>query len=394
MMIAAEGAGERPGGRPEEQMRPAATLGENGAASAERQVAERVLARFLEGAELFETDILQPAETLLDLYGEDMRARAYVTRDPVRGELMLRPDFTVPLLRAHIAAGGGAGRYGYAGKVFRMQEARSGRPNEYLQVGCEFLGGADPLAEEVALFDRVKRALEDVDVRIETGDVGLLVAAVEALSTTEARKAALRRHLWRPGRFRALVERFGGRRPLHPAQAAFLERLAREGVEPILAEAAGMPGLRTPEEMRERLEALIEEARTPPLPASEVEAIERLLALEGPLGTVGGELREIAAALPGLHPAVDRFEARCRALAESGVDLFAARFAGSFGRTTLEYYDGFVFGFLAKGRPHLPPLATGGRYDALAARLGGARLPAVGAVVRPGPLAEIAGEAS
>ncbi|MDC3265334.1 hypothetical protein OAU61_04555, partial [Planktomarina temperata] len=43
-------------------------------------------------------DILQPADVLLDLYGEDIRARAYVTSDPLRGEQMLRPDFTVPVV--------------------------------------------------------------------------------------------------------------------------------------------------------------------------------------------------------------------------------------------------------------------------------------------------------
>jgi ATP phosphoribosyltransferase regulatory subunit len=49
----------------------------------------------------------------------------------------------------------------------------------------------------------------------------------------------------------------------------------------------------------------------------------------------------------------------------------------------MEYYDGFVFGFLAPARPDLPPVATGGRYDALTAILGGEAIPAVGGVIRP-----------
>ncbi|MEM7236549.1 MAG: ATP phosphoribosyltransferase regulatory subunit, partial [Pseudomonadota bacterium] len=45
---------------------------------------------------------LFPAETLLDLYGEDIRARAFLFPDPVQGdELCLRPDFTVPVAMAH-----------------------------------------------------------------------------------------------------------------------------------------------------------------------------------------------------------------------------------------------------------------------------------------------------
>ncbi len=356
-------------------------------AAREKAEAEALLARFAEGATLFDTDILQPAETLLDLYGEDMRARAYVTRDPMRGELMLRPDFTVPLLKAHLAAGGGTACYAYAGKVFRMQEPGSGRPSEYLQVGREHLGGEDPLAEEIALFLKVHEALADLPLRIETGDVGLLVAAVEALDTSRARKDALMRHLWRPVRFRELVERFGGRRAPHPAQAALLARLEREGVEGVMAGIGEIHGLRERDEIAERLEALLEETRTPPLSAARLEAVERLLALDCPLGEALPALETIAARLPGMERAVGHFAWRVEALAGAGIDPRKVRFAGSFGRTSLEYYDGFVFGLVARDHPDLPPLATGGRYDALAARLGGARLPAVGAVVRPGPVA-------
>ena len=51
----------------------------------------------------------------------------------------------------------------------------------------------------------------------------------------------------------------------------------------------------------------------------------------------------------------------------------------------MEYYDGFVFGFTLPDRPDLPPVATGGRYDALTRQLGeGRAIPAVGGVIRPG----------
>jgi ATP phosphoribosyltransferase regulatory subunit len=62
---------------------------------------------------------------------------------------------------------------------------------------------------------------------------------------------------------------------------------------------------------------------------------------------------------------VDRFAARMEALRDAGLDPAGLPFEASFGRTTMEYYDGFVFGFLAPARPDLPPVATGGRYDAL-----------------------------
>ena len=74
------------------------------------------------GAVPVEADILLPAETLLDLYGEDIRARAYVTSDPIRGEMMLRPDFTVPVVQMHMTHGADPARYCYCGEVFRKQD--------------------------------------------------------------------------------------------------------------------------------------------------------------------------------------------------------------------------------------------------------------------------------
>jgi ATP phosphoribosyltransferase regulatory subunit len=55
----------------------------------------------------------------------------------------------------------------------------------------------------------------------------------------------------------------------------------------------------------------------------------------------------------------------------------------------MEYYDGFVFGFVGP-RDDLPAVATGGRYDALTAVLGqGRAIPAVGGVIRPDILAAL-----
>ena len=81
------------------------------------------------------------------------------------------------------------------------------------------------------------------------------------------------------------------------------------------------------------------------------------------------------------------------ALSARGVDVENLDFEASYGRTTLEYYDGFVFGFYASERPDLPPIATGGRYDALTAQLGaGQAQPAVGAVVRPDLCVQLQGD--
>src|SRR5215831_2148644 len=65
--------------------------------------------------------ILQPAEPFLDLSGEDIRKRMYLTVDPEGRELCLRPDLTIPVSRDYLAspAAGKPRGFCYLGPVFR-----------------------------------------------------------------------------------------------------------------------------------------------------------------------------------------------------------------------------------------------------------------------------------
>jgi ATP phosphoribosyltransferase regulatory subunit len=192
--------------------------------SAIRAEAEALFAAFLaEGAVAVDADILLPAGTLLDLYGEDIRARAYTTADPLRGELMLRPDFTVPVVQAHMAHGAEPARYAYLGEVFRKQDRPSTRPSEYLQVGYEVFDRSAPVQADAEVFALFNRLLGPLNLQARIGDIGILMAAVRGLSTTDRRKAALLRHVWRPKRFHALLDRFAGRAPVPAARAALLD---------------------------------------------------------------------------------------------------------------------------------------------------------------------------
>ena len=331
--------------------------------------AGRLQAVFTErGAVPVEADILQPAARLLDLYGEDIRARAYVTSDHLRGERMLRPDFTVPVTLTHLESGADAGRYCYAGEVFRRQEDDADRASEYIQVGYEIFGGVDTAAADAEVFSAIAAALEDLPVRAAIGDIGFLVAAIDGLATPERRKTALKRHLWRPARFRALVERYA-RASQRPADAP---------------SDAPHIGLRGTDEIVARLEVLADEARTKPLAGAEVARLDAILAVQANAPEAARALRKIAGDDPALIAAADRLDTRLAALRDLGVDPKTLDFEASYGRTNMEYYDGFVFGFYAAGGGDLPPVATGGRYDALTRRLGrGQAVPAVGAVIRP-----------
>src|SRR6056297_1052499 len=223
------------------------------------------------GALPVETSVLQPAEVLLDLYGEDIRARAYVTSDALRGEQMLRPDFTVPVVQMHMEHGAEPARYTYSGEVFRRQEEDAARANEYTQVGFEIFERTAPEAADAEVFSMFFDILRPLGLRAATGDIGILMAAVDGLRTTARRKAALRRHVWRPRRFRALIDRFAGRAPVPETRAALLA-----AADP-MAGAGPVIGLRSENEIRARIEVLREDAAAPPIAAHEVELLEAIL---------------------------------------------------------------------------------------------------------------------
>lgn len=354
-----------------------------------RAEAETLFAAFqAAGAIPVDADLLLPAETLLDLYGEDIRARAYTTTDPLRGEMMLRPDFTVPVVQAHMQNGADPARYCYLGEVFRKQDHLNNRASEYLQVGFELFDRAAPQSADAEVFALFTTLLAPLALRATTGDIGILMAAVQGLNTTQPRRAALLRHIWRPKRFRALLDRFAGRAAIPAARAQLLEKLATGLPAALIEQAGSFIGLRSAEDIAARATALIDDASAPPIAAPEAALLYDLLSLQAPAAAALTHLRGITPMLPAISPAVDRFAARLDALAARGINVQTLPFEASHGRSQMEYYDGFVFSF--HGPAGLPALASGGRYDALTAVLGqGRSIPAVGGIIRPNLVAQL-----
>ncbi|MEL6583801.1 MAG: ATP phosphoribosyltransferase regulatory subunit [Pseudomonadota bacterium] len=341
----------------------------------------RLLERFTAaGASEVEPPALLSAETLLDLYGEDIRTRAYTTLDPVEGERMLRPDFTVPVVEMHVAAGQEPARYAYAGPVWRTQESTSLRPTEYLQVGYELFDRGAPEQADAEVFALIAGAVAGQGLSVATGDMGVIRAAVASLTLSDRRRAALLRHIWRPARFTKLLERFSA-----PA-ATLSDRRATAlaaGLDQVLGDIP-LNGVRQASEITERLNWLAEEAQEPPLPVEQAAALREVLNIAVPLAELPEALHSLLDVLPELSTAAAQVAARNAALAERGIDPQTLPFEARFGRTTLEYYDGFVFGLFDPNRSDLPPIATGGRYDALTSALsGGKGIPAVGGIIRP-----------
>ncbi len=345
----------------------------------------RIMALF-EGAGCMRVEpaALHPAAALLDVYGEDLRARAFTVEGDDGAELFLRPDFTAPVFQLHMAARAEPARYSYLGPVWRRQPAGSGRPTEYLQAGLEIFGedAAEADADGFALAREALAAGGVARPKVVTGDLGVIIAMLDAIPMPPRRRAALKRHFWRPRRFHALLKRYAA--PARPPSALRAQALAAPETAPALAAAAGSwVGARTPEEVSARLAALAEDAAAPPLAQAHAALLDAALAVEGSAAAAHKGLTALAAeAGVDIAPALDRFARRLDALARRGVDAHALPVRAATARA-LVYYDGFVFEMAAPDRPDLPPLAGGGRYDGIGRALGHGRVPAVGAMVRP-----------
>lgn len=332
---------------------------------------------------LIAPDTLIPADLVLDLYGEDIRTRAFLLPDPEAGELALRPDFTAPVAQAHLEQANGPARYRYAGPVFRRQTAGSGRAQEYPQCGIELIGDADRIAADAEVFALVREALGDLPHQVRIGDLAIAFAAIAALPAPQRWRDALTHAFWRPVAFRRLLTQIGPERPAPSAERTRLLAIAREGraaLEAHLRNAHREEGRRDLSDVADRIMELAEDADAPPLPSEAITRLEAVLSVKGPAPEALRALQDLA--LPELEAEIDALANRLTALTKTGhaPDPNTMTFDAAFGRA-LEYYDGFVFEFSHPAAA--APLGGGGRYDALMARLGGKATPAVGGVLRP-----------
>ncbi|MGO9048876.1 MAG: ATP phosphoribosyltransferase regulatory subunit [Xanthobacteraceae bacterium] len=332
--------------------------------------------------------ILQPAEPFLDLSGEDIRRRMFLTSDPLGRELCLRPDLTIPVSRAYLqspAAGKAAG-YCYLGAVFRHRE---GAATEFLQAGIESFGRQDKAAADAEMLSLGLEAttlygLTDPEIRV--GDVGLFAAFVAALDLAPAWKRRLIKDFNRKWSLAHDLDQLAltaaNGQPEYRGVLAALAGSDPKAAHHLVTDLLSIAGIaavggRSVAEIAERfLEQAALGAGTR-LPRETRALIERFLAVRGDPDEATGELRALTAdAKLALSPALDLFETRTGFLAARGVNVGAINFSTAFGRG-FDYYTGFVFELhdaRTKG-----PLIAGGRYDGLLTRLGAReQIPAVG----------------
>jgi ATP phosphoribosyltransferase regulatory subunit len=332
--------------------------------------------------------VLQPAEPFLDLSGEDIRRRMFLTTDPEGRELCLRPDLTIPVSRDYLAspqAGKPAG-FCYLGAVFRH---RHGAASEFLQAGIESFGRADKAAADAEMLALGLEATTQYGIstpEIRIGDVGLFSAFVAALDLAPVWKRRLIKDFNRKSSLKHDLEQItlapaNGSKEYQGVLAALAgsdPKAAHHLVTDLLSIAGiATVGGRSVAEIADRF--LEQSALNAPtrLPRETRALIERFLSIAGDPDDAASELRALAAdAKIALGPALDLLETRTGFLAARGVDVRAIKFATDFGRG-FDYYTGFVFELQDERSQR--PLVAGGRYDGLLARLGAtAPIPAVG----------------
>jgi ATP phosphoribosyltransferase regulatory subunit len=340
--------------------------------------------------------ILQPAEPFLDLSGEDIRKRMYLTTAPGGGEFCLRPDLTIPVSRDYLAspmAGKPAG-FCYLGPVFRH---RSDQPAEFLQAGIESFGRSDRAAADaemlalaLALEATAHYGLKTPDIQI--GDVALFAGLIAGLDLPAAWKRRLIKDFNRKANLAQDLDRLvlggGNERPEYQGVLAALAGSDPKGAHALVTDLLSIAGInavggRSVGEIADRFLEQAALGASAKLPRDVRGLIERFLAIAGDPDNAAADLRMLAGdanMTQALSAALDLFESRTGFLAAQGIDLKRVRFSTAFGRG-FDYYTGFVFELTDPARTG-DPLVAGGRYDGLLTRLGAAEpIPAVGFAV-------------
>jgi ATP phosphoribosyltransferase regulatory subunit len=338
--------------------------------------------------------ILQPAEPFLDLSGEDIRKRMYLTTAPGGGEFCLRPDLTIPVSRDYLASSG-AGRpagFCYLGPVFRH---RLDQPAEFIQAGIESFGRPDKAAADAEMLALGMEAtahygLSHPDIQI--GDVALFCDLIAALDLPPAWKRRLVKDFNRKTNLAQDLDRLllGGSnaRPEYQGVLAALAGSDPKGAHALVTDLLSIAGInavggRSVAEIADRFLEQSALGASTKLPGEVRAVIERFLAIRGDPDECAAELRALAAdanMAAALAPALDLFESRAGFMAAQGIDLKRVRFSTAFGRG-FDYYTGFVFELTDSARTG-DPLVAGGRYDGLLTRLGSPEpIPAIGFAV-------------
>ena len=232
------------------------------------------------------------------------------------------------------------------------------------------------------------------DLTLLVGDIGLFAAFVDALDLAPPLAARLKRAFSSRRRLRAEIE--AAEAPPHAGAqsgerlASLLSGLSEAAATAVLEDIWALAGIepvggRGPAEIVHRLTERAALAASPRLTADQAQMIERFLAIaDTPDRALAAAEALVGPGHSALSAAGDSWRRRMDAMAAAGVPPERVRFSAAFGRA-FGYYDGALFEVRSAALGDDQPVAAGGRYDGLAAKLGATiETGAVGCMVRPG----------
>ena len=329
--------------------------------------------------------ILQPAEPFLDMAGEDLRRRIFMTENENGDSLCLRPEFTIPVCIEHIKTGATTPRrYAYIGEVFR--QSRSGE-NGFYQAGIEDLGDVDEANADARTLHDASALLQhistNIDYTIFLGDQNVFASVLQGLGLVPTWQKRLLRSFGNAKQLRDLLHILAEPKSeqslpdnlmkLVDAQdeAALTNYIEEEMLDAGISPSAG----RSPTEIARRLlekQLLSSVKLTKPV----LEALEEFLAIRLPLDDAEDALFDFGKKYELVSDQfLMPFKARNRAFLNKGIKLGTVEYDAAFGRP-LDYYTGFVFEIR---RSSGDVVIGGGRYNRLMTMLGADRpIPAVG----------------
>src|ERR1700752_5319699 len=250
--------------------------------------------------------ILQPAEPFLDLSGEDIRKRMYLTADADGRELCLRPDLTIPVSCDYLASpqAGTAQGFCYLGPVYRD---RGALPAEIFQAGIESFGrpdkaAADPEMRALGLEANAHSGGDKPEIRM--GDIGLFTALVAALDLAPAWKRRLVKDFNRKTSLAhdldVLTLHATQNKPEYQGVLAALERSDPKAAHALVTDLLSIAGIntvggRTVGEIAERFLEQAALGASTTLPPQTRTLIEKFLAISGDPDEAAVELRALSA---------------------------------------------------------------------------------------------------
>ena len=355
-----------------------------------RDAGSRALDHFLShGFARVEPPVLQPAAAFLDMSGEEIRGRLYLTTDPSGAELCLRPEYTIPVCLQHLASAGASqeAQYAYLGPVFR---ARAGQSGEMTQTGLESYGRHDIEAADAEILALTLEAADlagSGPLKVKIGDARLFDSMLDALGLPDLWHRRVRRGLAQGRSLEAILGGGGQGAVSQSGVLAALERADHDGAKALVQDLLAIAGIatvggRSAGEIADRFLEQAAARADAGVNAGQQAILRKFLAISGDPDSASAQLHALANdARLDLGASLASFDQRVGFLAARGLNIAEFTYAADFIRD-LDYYTGFVFEAEDAANPTARPAIGGGRYDGLARKLGAADdLPAIGAAI-------------